>query len=1156
MRARHFTLSILLLSLALLSALRSVMVQPISAEQNTVPISDEGRIGVDNIASNHLPTQRNNGHTYTANFTVNSTVDAVDANPGDNICATTSGICTLRAAIQEANALVGNDTIILPANIYTLSIIGPGEDIAATGDLDIVSDLTITVTGMGDAIIKGEPEWGDRILHIIGTDTNLKISNVTIQNGNVSGFEQGGGIKNGGNLELINVTVNYNESGCGGGGIESSGVLTITNSVINNNLTGNCFPGVGGGGVSAGVAIIENSYISNNISNGGGGGIHGWDRITLNNSTIYSNTAYGGAGISIGESSAIMTITHSAISDNNAIGVNGYGGGLSNIGTVTVWNSTISSNSSQNNGGGIGTNEYNAGSTLNLNNVTITDNIVQYGNGGGIYNPIGTINFGNTILAGNTDIGGEAPDCSGTLVSHGYNLIRSLSGCAIVGDTTGNQVNIDPILGFLKDNGGNTFTHALLDGSPAIDSGNPDVPGSSSQTCLTTDQRGISRPQGTRCDIGAYEAVGVSDKPPIVFVHGWQGASLPSNCTEDHKTQRIQDIKDDNGNYFSEVDDLLENAGYPIYYAHLISNPCYTPPVEGNAQYVKEAIDQATRETGHDKAILIAHSMGGLVSRAYLESSDYEQDISALYTFGTPHHGTPADLLLTLAFGAPGVDTLNAYCTLYQPAVCDFTTTGAAMFNLFHFKRAEDVAYHLISGDAPFETRNAQAKITDFLIPFGDDGIVPTSSGRGIFLSGISERWETDENHGNFSNEAYHWTYFDPRITAGQNVGESRSYQECLKPILVDGENNCIANNALNIPESVFQTDVMPDLTVRTPFKSGTLLLGETITQTFALEGGAAMFATRWTTGTLTVTLQDPSGQTIDPAYAIAHPDIVTYTADADSATYVFTDTLAGAWQMGLSASGDVPAEGSAYLTFAALDSAVTLTAGTDRSWYTPGATAAITATLSGSPSSAAVTAIVRRSDGVTETLTLSPGSGDLYEVAYTIPAAAGYTQVDISATGVTSGGAAFERGATTLFQIAPNTIELIGSYSETPEPRPANPSLYDALNVHLNVSATVSGTFGLSADLLAADGTFVAHGLILQDLVVGSQTMTLRFAGSDIFASGQNGPYTLTNLLLTDNRGAALAVTEAENVYTTAAYEYAQFGEGPKVYLPLIVSD
>ena len=78
----------------------------------------------------------------TATFIVNSTVDAVDANPGDGVCETAvTAQCSLRAAVMEANALTGQDTITLPSNTYNLTISGEEEDLAETGDLDITDDL-------------------------------------------------------------------------------------------------------------------------------------------------------------------------------------------------------------------------------------------------------------------------------------------------------------------------------------------------------------------------------------------------------------------------------------------------------------------------------------------------------------------------------------------------------------------------------------------------------------------------------------------------------------------------------------------------------------------------------------------------------------------------------------------------------------------------------------------------------------------------------------------------------------------------------------------------------------------------------------------------------------------------------------------------------
>src|SRR5690606_34251845 len=108
------------------------------------------------------------------NFIVNSTADAVDVNPGDGFCETIiPGQCSLRAAIQEANALAGEDTIIIPSGIYTLAITGADEDSAATGDLDVTDGLVITGAGIGITIIDADSL--DRAFHVVSG--SLEISN-------------------------------------------------------------------------------------------------------------------------------------------------------------------------------------------------------------------------------------------------------------------------------------------------------------------------------------------------------------------------------------------------------------------------------------------------------------------------------------------------------------------------------------------------------------------------------------------------------------------------------------------------------------------------------------------------------------------------------------------------------------------------------------------------------------------------------------------------------------------------------------------------------------------------------------------------------------------------------------------------------------------
>lgn len=139
--------------------------------------------------------------------------------------------------------------------------------------------------------------------------------------------------------------------------------------------------------------------------------------------------------------------------------------------------------------------------------------------GGGIRNENeGMVTLGNSIVAGNSGFG---PDCNGIIESSGYNIIGNTIDCSFE-QGVGDLVNIDPNLTFLQDNGGFTLTHALSQGSPAIDSGNPAIPESELGACPSTDQRGAERPLdgdgsgGSRCDIGAFELDPTSSTAPFL----------------------------------------------------------------------------------------------------------------------------------------------------------------------------------------------------------------------------------------------------------------------------------------------------------------------------------------------------------------------------------------------------------------------------------------------------------------------------------------------------------------------------------------------------------------------------------------------------------------------------------------------------------------
>ncbi len=376
-----------------------------------------------------------------AAITVNTTADE-NNNDGD---------CSLREAIIAANedravsgcpAGNGADTIRLPAGNYVLTLTGTSEDAALTGDLDISEDLTINGAGRANTTI--DANGLDRVFSIVGALAQLSDLTVT---GGESGIQAGSGIylAAGGSLILTNGRVTDNSPQWGIYSVPTAGPLTVTNSRIDNNT---------------------------------GGGLLVQTPTTIANSVIYDNT-----------------------SDSN-------GGGLYHLlSLLTVINSTISGNSADSHGGGI----ILSSGEMQLYNVTIANNTADAdgngtGEGGGIYINSGSFTAQNSIIADNVDNSGTGTlhnDCSGILVSAGYNLIETTTGCTITGDTTGNRLNQLPFLGPLQNNGGSTQTHALLVGSPAVNAGNPAGCLDQNSVLLTTDQRGYVR-NGT-CDMGAYE---------------------------------------------------------------------------------------------------------------------------------------------------------------------------------------------------------------------------------------------------------------------------------------------------------------------------------------------------------------------------------------------------------------------------------------------------------------------------------------------------------------------------------------------------------------------------------------------------------------------------------------------------------------------------
>jgi len=263
------------------------------------------------------------------NFTVNNTSDAVDVTPGNGICADASGNCTLRAAIQEANLLAGADTITLPAGLFQLALTGPGEEAAATGDLDITSDLTITGAGATSTIIDGGGL--DRVLDIApnGAPVSVTINSLAIQNGTASGAPGGAIRVNLGTVVLNDCRLNSNDTDANGGAINNAGNLTLNRCTLSANTAS----GNGGGLYNAATLALNNTTLSGNSATSLGGGLYNATTATALHATFALNGATSGGGLYNAGSATLKSTLFDANTGGNCSGIIGSNGNNLDSGT-------------------------------------------------------------------------------------------------------------------------------------------------------------------------------------------------------------------------------------------------------------------------------------------------------------------------------------------------------------------------------------------------------------------------------------------------------------------------------------------------------------------------------------------------------------------------------------------------------------------------------------------------------------------------------------------------------------------------------------------------------------------------------------------------------------------------------------------------------
>ncbi|MHC4879404.1 MAG: beta strand repeat-containing protein, partial [Planctomycetota bacterium] len=468
----------------------------------------------------------------TTTFTVNTTLDTVDANIGDGMALDGSGNTSLRAAIQEANASTDQTVeIIIPAGTYNLTIPKTGMDTAEAGDLDITNanaEIVILGAGQGTTIVDAIGN-GTRVFDIdvsaleveisgltlrgdasgdggaVRTNSILELDSVTIENSSSMGRGGGLHVSTDASATVLNSTFTNNTADNPGGAIRSNGNLTIVGSTFNNNsslLDGGHLAASTNGFTNIIASTLSGNGVSTNAVNGGAISVNGGEMF-LDGVRITANLASStGGGIEV-KGAATVHIARSTIDVNEA---SATGGGIQNsTGNVTLSNTTVSGNVAATSGASAGAGIHNTtGSTLDLNHATIVNNDAFEAPGGGVSNiGGGTVIVTNTIIAGNSSAGGNF-DVDGVFQSSFDNLIETVGTATGFNAGNGDTLGQSPILGPLTDNGGPTPTHEVLSGSPAIDAATA-FPSSGGLPIPETDQRGVPRTIGLAPDIGAFE---------------------------------------------------------------------------------------------------------------------------------------------------------------------------------------------------------------------------------------------------------------------------------------------------------------------------------------------------------------------------------------------------------------------------------------------------------------------------------------------------------------------------------------------------------------------------------------------------------------------------------------------------------------------------
>jgi len=642
--------------------------------------------------------------------------------------------------------------------------------------------------------------------------------------------------------------------------------------------------------------------------------------------------------------------------------------------------------------------------------------------------------------------------------------------------------------------------------------------------------------------IGSLDIVPPTYPPyhPILFVHGWTG----------------------DRNTFNTFKEYTTNAHIPYAVVDLERGIL---PIPDSAALLKAAISTLTQQFGVDQVDIFAHSKGGVVARVALQDDEVAPKVAHLISFGSPHHGqdwTPAIAAVTNCTDTnfPGYEDQQQCKTAAEEM-----TVASIRDNInFHGCQllAPEVAVWI--GCTPLFVQQPSVEYRSLL-----GG--PLDVGKTATYPWLSSAWL--DSHQPFplsSNVDAEFPWYDH-----SQIKQERDSYDCAMSFIDSqrfARTNCLggtSNTQASTSASTTINVTTESTTDRPIWMAGLELYQPILTMAETLQANTSKTVPTYLEASplailsivsdvpLTFNLIDPSGRVVDPAIATTDPAIV-YVEQPDAGfgngwlyQYQVQNPAPGLWQQVIQSTNTVH-----FGALSAVDSPVRLQSNPDRFTYRPGELVTLSAYLIDGTtlqSGAIVTGTVTLPDDTSFNQAFyddgthgdsAAGDGQ-YTAQFTAPNTHGYVTVDIIAI-----RGNLRRVDQATLSIAAQTAQFQGVTSETIIDADGD-GLYDALNLGIGLTTSTNGHFEIMGTLVDGTGQPITSGYYatrlagVDPLTAGNHTIVLSFNGEAIRKSAKNGPYTLTNLRISDQTDGSFEVDWDTNVYTTGAYQARQF-EGP----------